>query len=160
MSATQRTLQFLRRRGLRADIAERWNAFSKPFGNRRDLFGWIDILAYSPDWGVIGVQSCTAGTRKEHKTRMLVDCREAVSTWLESRCVAELWVWRKLKVVRGGFKKVWSPLVSVFCLPGQDVSEHVRRLEEFFSGSRLKGWKVETVVLSEACLERDRPASL
>jgi len=41
-SPTQRSLEYLRDLGYHCEIVEKWNSFTK---QRRDLWGWCDILA-------------------------------------------------------------------------------------------------------------------
>ena len=53
-SPTQRSLKHLRDSGCVAEVVERWNPHSR---TRKDLFGFVDILALSPDGNTIGVQA-------------------------------------------------------------------------------------------------------
>lgn len=41
-SPTQRSLEYLREQGYHCEIVEKWNSFTK---QRKDLWGWCDILA-------------------------------------------------------------------------------------------------------------------
>ena len=41
-SPTQRSLEYLRELGYHCEIVEKWNSFTK---QRKDLWGWCDILA-------------------------------------------------------------------------------------------------------------------
>ncbi len=41
-SPTQRSLEYLREQGYHCEIVEKWNAWTK---QRKDLWGWADILA-------------------------------------------------------------------------------------------------------------------
>ena len=41
-SPTQRSLEHLREQGYHCEIVEKWNSFTK---QRKDLWGWCDILA-------------------------------------------------------------------------------------------------------------------
>jgi hypothetical protein len=55
-SPTQRSLKVLRGRGYLADVTEKWI----PGANiRRDLFGFIDVLAIK-EGEIVGVQACSA----------------------------------------------------------------------------------------------------
>lgn len=108
-SPTERTLAELRKRKISADICERWlphvHRGGGGFGVRRDLFGWIDIIAICPRRGVGAVQS--TGTDFAAHWRKLTEKRAAkVREWLESGAWAELWGWRKLK-------GVWAPRIKV-----------------------------------------------
>jgi hypothetical protein len=51
-SPTQRSLAYLREQGYHVEIVERWNAFTK---QRKDLWGWADLLAIRRD-EVLAVQ--------------------------------------------------------------------------------------------------------
>jgi hypothetical protein len=42
VSPTQRSLAYLREQGYHCEVVEKWNAFTK---QRKDLWGWCDILA-------------------------------------------------------------------------------------------------------------------
>ena len=101
-SPTERTLAELRSRGITAGICERWLAHvhrgGGGFGIRRDLFGWIDIIAICPRRGVGAVQS-TGTDFAAHWRKLQEDRRVAVLQWLESGAWGELWGWRKLKGV-------------------------------------------------------------
>lgn len=101
-SPTERTLAELRARGLPADICERWLSHvhrgGGGFGIRRDLFGWIDIIAICPDRGVGGIQS-TGTDFSGHWRKLQKDRRSQVHQWLGSGAWAELWGWRKLRGV-------------------------------------------------------------
>jgi hypothetical protein len=41
-SPTQRSLEYLREQGYHCEVVEKWNSFTK---QRKDLWGWADILA-------------------------------------------------------------------------------------------------------------------
>lgn len=45
-SPTQRSLEYLRNLGYHCEIVEKWNSFTK---QRKDLWGWCDILAIRKD---------------------------------------------------------------------------------------------------------------
>ena len=89
MTPTARTLAFLRRCGHVADVVERWI----PRANvRRDLFGFIDVVAVRRgEAGVLGVQATTlpnvaarlskAKGRTELRTWLAAGNRFAVFGW-------------------------------------------------------------------------------
>jgi hypothetical protein len=70
-SPTQRSLEYLRKeRGLVAEVTEHWVAFRgidkktgqpRKGGVRKDLFGWIDILAMDPETGKLIAVQTTSG---------------------------------------------------------------------------------------------------
>ncbi len=55
-SPTQRTLAEMRKRGYLAEVTEKWLHVIK---RRKDLFGFIDILAVK-EGEIVGVQACSA----------------------------------------------------------------------------------------------------
>lgn len=82
----------------------------QPFGFRRDLFGWMDILAQGPDGNWYGVQSCAMSGRAAHVAKLndpLI--RDNIVRWMDAPTHrAELWAWRKVKVKRGGVAVRWE----------------------------------------------------
>lgn len=61
MTPSARSLHALRERGYKAESVERWI----PSANvRKDLFGWLDIIACHPTMGILGVQVSTSEHRK------------------------------------------------------------------------------------------------
>jgi hypothetical protein len=107
VSYTQRTLKALRDQGLTADIAERFiKGANKGRGIRKDLFGFIDIVALGGKRGIIGVQS-TGKDFAGHKKKILEERNEAALDWLRSGGRALLWSWRKEKVKKGGKAEQW-----------------------------------------------------
>jgi hypothetical protein len=81
-SPTQRSLKKLRAEGYMAEVVEKFNRFAGPFGQRKDLFGWMDILAVRGD-EVIGVQS-TSGSNASARVNKIVALQSA-DAWLVSR---------------------------------------------------------------------------
>jgi len=107
---TQKTLKFLRDLGCDVDKAEKFNAFAGPFGQREDLFGFIDIIALDDQRGIIAIQSTGPSGHAEHRKKIL-DCKFA-RKWLECGGIIELWSWRKLLVNRGGSARRWQPRIE------------------------------------------------
>lgn len=54
MSPTQRSLAHLRSAGYVADVVERWIPGARI---RKDLWGFVDILALGPEGEIVGVQA-------------------------------------------------------------------------------------------------------
>lgn len=108
---TERTLAYLRDKGYVADMVERFIAFPKPHGHRKDFLGIIDIIAFDVSV-TIGIQSCGQGFA-DHKTKIIES--EYTVPWLKSS-YRELWLigWRKLKAKRGGKLKLWKPRIGSF----------------------------------------------
>lgn len=78
-SPTSRTLKYYRDRGYEVDIVERYIYHAK---RRKDLFGWIDILAVHPSGDIIGVQTTSssnvsARVKKAKGKRELLSCLRA-----------------------------------------------------------------------------------
>jgi hypothetical protein len=90
MTPTQRTLKLLRDDGWLAEVVERW----VPGANiRKDLFGWIDIVALR-DGETLAVQ-CTSYTNISARVKKIADSETVTQVrkagWL-------IWVigWRKV----------------------------------------------------------------
>ena len=79
-------------------------------GFRRDLWGWMDLMAIR-NGSCVGIQACAMTDRAKHFRKMEESPRiiEAISQWV--RCPghrAEMWSFRMVKVKRGGKAQVWS----------------------------------------------------
>jgi hypothetical protein len=108
---TERTLKYLREQGYICDMVERFIAFPKPHGHRKDFLGIIDIIAFN-DLTTIGVQSCGQDFAAHLKK---IKESEMTTLWLNS-VDRELWLigWRKLVLRRGGKAKRWRPRIERF----------------------------------------------
>ncbi len=62
-SPTQRSLEYLRDLGYHCEIVEKWNSFTK---QRKDLWGWCDILAIREN-EVLAVQVTSTGVAERIK---------------------------------------------------------------------------------------------
>ncbi|MBU0618597.1 MAG: hypothetical protein KKI02_12840 [Planctomycetes bacterium] len=109
ISYTQRTLRYLRELGIVCDMAERFLPYAGKFGVKKDLFGFIDIVALDPKYGIIGVQSTSGGLHSAHKKKILEEANENALAWLKCGGVIWLLSWKKKKVVRGGKAMRWFP---------------------------------------------------
>lgn len=118
LSSVQRTLNACRQQGRFVDKAEQWLSFGRTEkfnadgtravqGKRRDLFGFIDIVAIDPS-GIVAIQACTQSGAK-HMQEIIEN--EFAHAWIKAGATIELWVWRKLKVVRGGKQMRWTPKI-------------------------------------------------
>lgn len=119
---TARTLKYLREQGLTADVTEKWvGGFGKPEdkggekfkrGFRRDLFNWMDIIAFD-DRQTIGVQTTSGSHHAEHiaKIQSLPDFHRWIAgpgrqAWLVS------WTKRKVKPhPKAKGRMTWVPRV-------------------------------------------------
>jgi hypothetical protein len=107
-------------------MAEKWVPMpGHPGGGfRKDLFGFIDIIALDPGRGVTAIQSCGQSFSSHLEKIMDSECTEYVIEWLKhGKCECgkqlthlELWSWRKVKVKRGGKAMRWSPRVQEITL--------------------------------------------
>jgi len=116
LSPTQRTLRYLREQGRICGIVERFNQYAGPFGQRSDLFGFIDIITLDPEKGIVGVQCTGQHGHADHRKKILEDCTEYAIAWLKSGGVIELISWRKVKLARGGKAMRWQPRVEEITL--------------------------------------------
>ena len=116
ISNTSRTLRYLREQGWEADKVEQFNPYAGKFGQRKDLFGIIDIIALS-EHGITGVQSCGQAFNEHHDTIMESD---NTVKWLSAGGALFLIGWRKVKLKRGGKAMRWSPRIRQY-----KVSEEV-----------------------------------
>jgi len=113
LSPTQRTLKWLRDKGLTVWIVERYirNPALPGGGMRIDFLGIIDIIALN-NKVTIGVQSC-GSSFSEHRKKILES--EMAVKWLRGKNRRLLLIgWRKLKKKRGGKQMVWRPRFKTF----------------------------------------------
>lgn len=113
MSPTQRSLKYLRERGYTAEVVERWI----PGANvRRDLFGFIDIVAVKVGFPCLGVQATTASNMSARRAKVMNN--EAAKVWCRSGNAALVMGWEK----RGprGRRKLWTVVAS-------DLTDDLRR---------------------------------
>jgi len=102
---TQRSLNLLRQQGYTVYIVEHFNAFAKV---RRDLFGFIDIVAIHPDKkGVLGVQTTSGSNLAARITK--AEALPAYALWLNCGNAVEFHGWRK--IITGKTQKTWQPLI-------------------------------------------------
>jgi len=112
MTNTSRTLKYLRDRGWKAGVVERFLFYAGKYGKRIDLFNIIDIIALS-DTDIIGVQSC-GQSFGEHDKKILAS--PLAERWLGCGGKLMLVGWRKLLKKRGGKLRVWKPRIKHYHL--------------------------------------------
>jgi hypothetical protein len=112
ISNTSRTLEYLRSQGWDADRVEQYNPYAGKFGQRKDLFGIIDIVALS-EHGITGVQSC--GTSFSEHDKKILESPFALK-WLEKKGALMLIGWRKVKLKRGKKAMRWSPRIKMYTI--------------------------------------------
>ena len=110
MSPTARTMDAVRKSGGLIDVAECYNAFS---GRRRDLFGFIDLVAIYPG-RIIGIQACTTGDQSKRIKKICEDKRDTAAAWLAAGGEIHVWGWKQYKKAVGGRR--WRETVSVIGL--------------------------------------------
>lgn len=112
LSPTARTLQALRKEGIKCDVVERFNTFVGEFGIRKDLFNIIDVIAASPEVGIIGIQCGSGSGHSAHKKKIVEENKENTENWLRSGGKLQIWSWRKVKLKRGGKAVRWKPIIE------------------------------------------------
>ena len=105
MTPTARTLALLRAEGWTCGVVEQTipHTFIK-----RDLGGFLDIVAWAPGRGVMGIQA-TSGSNvasRVDKIRAL----PSADAWLRSGARLEVWGWRKAG--DRGKRKTWQVTVE------------------------------------------------
>jgi hypothetical protein len=121
ISNTSRTLEYIRSQGWIADKVEQFNPYAGKFGQRKDCFGIIDIIAMG-ELSIIGIQSCGQGFA-EHN-RKILESENAVK-WLECGGRLMLIGWRKIKKKRGGALKIWSPRMHEYNLTDFNIKDMI-----------------------------------
>ena len=91
ISPTQRSLKLLREEGYTAEITEHWNPFARI---RKDLFGFVDILAVKDDI-TLGVQT-TSGSNVSERIKKIAES-ENTPKLRRANWKLEVHGWRKLK---------------------------------------------------------------
>lgn len=112
-SPTQRSLKDLRAKGYSAAVVEHWNQFAHI---RQDLYGWIDIVACSSKYGILGVQTTTYSNMKARIAKAKGNIH--LANWLGGGGALHVHGWRKVK-------GRWE--VEVFVLQLKDVAPCVNK---------------------------------
>lgn len=115
-SNTSRTLEYIRSQGWEADIVERFNAYIGKFGQRKDMFGFGDIVAMG-EGKIFAIQSC-GQSFSEHNKKITEDTEVAPKAllWLKNGGHIMLMGWRKIKLKKGGKAMRWSPRIKEYCI--------------------------------------------
>lgn len=120
----QRTLQALRKRGIRTQKVEHWLQIPNPRpgmppGRRIDLFGFIDGIAL--DLGapegcrMIGWQACARSSLSDHIAKIMTTCYVPACDWLIAGGRIQLWGWGKMKREP---RDLWLPLIVELSVDG------------------------------------------
>tara|TARA_R110000772_G_scaffold27652_1_gene70170 strand:+ start:450 stop:872 length:423 start_codon:yes stop_codon:yes gene_type:complete len=107
-SPTSRTIKFLAKQNIIAGNVERFVRQAGPFGQRYDLFGFIDVIACYSN-GIYGLQITSTGNVSSRIKKILNERPEEAKSFIESGGKIEVWGWSK----RGkkGARKLWAPKV-------------------------------------------------
>jgi len=116
ISNTSRTLEYLRSQGWVADKVEQFNAYAGKFGQRKDMFGFGDIVAMGEN-SIIAIQSC-GQAYSEHNKKITTDEKVAplALKWIQSGGRLMLIAWRKVKLKRGGKAMRWQPRIKEYTI--------------------------------------------
>ncbi len=114
ISNTSRTLEYIRSQGWDVDKVEQFNPYAGKFGQRKDMFGFGDLIAMGEN-SIIAIQSCGQAF-SEHNKKITLDEKVAplALKWLESGGRLMLIGWRKVKLKRGGKAMRWSPRIKEY----------------------------------------------
>ena len=74
-------------------------------GIRKDLFGFVDVLALTPD-GFLAIQSTSRPNIGTRHLKIRTQCMDAARAWLRAGGHIEVWGWRKEKVAVD--RKFWQ----------------------------------------------------
>ena len=103
MTPTARTLAAGRKQGWTVDVVERWIGGGR-IKVRKDLFGFIDIVALQPDLpGLLGIQATSRSNVSSRVKKIREEPRS--ETWLAAGNRIEVWGWGK-KTGRWGVRIV------------------------------------------------------
>ncbi len=116
ITPTSRTLEYIRQQGWESAIVERFIKEAGPFGKRKDMFGFGDIVAMGGG-NIYAVQSCGQSFSEHHKkiTNDEFVTPKAV-LWLMNSGRLLLIGWRKVKLKRGGKAMRWRPRIKDYTL--------------------------------------------
>ena len=113
---TQRTIKFLKDKGMDCCIVERWVPMpAHPAGGfRKDMFGFGDLIALDGD-SIIAVQSCGQAFSAHHlKITEDEEVAPYALHWIQCGGRLILIGWRKILKKRGGKAKIWSPRIKEY----------------------------------------------
>lgn len=124
ISNTSRTLEYLRSQGWVADKVEIFNQYAGKYGQRKDMFGFADLVALGEN-SIIAVQSCGQAF-SEHDKKITTDETVAPNALLWLKCGGRLLLigWRKKLKKRGGKFKVWTPRIREYFIDKDECFKH------------------------------------
>jgi hypothetical protein len=94
----------LRDEGKIAEVTEKWNAFTS---QRKDLFGFIDIVALDVEGKTTwGIQCTSTGNVKARINKICNECKDNATAWLKTGNKIEVIGWAKKG--KKGKRKLWQ----------------------------------------------------
>lgn len=88
-----------------AELRQRRAALSR--GVRKDLFGFVDIVALTGS-SILAIQACAADSLAARQNKILTQCEDNARAWLNSGGRIEVWGWRKYK--QAVERRFWRPV--------------------------------------------------
>ncbi len=115
MSPTARTREDLQQQGYQVDVVERWIPArgGQRFGVRKDLWGFVDLLAMQEGYPILAVQTTSGAHVADRITK--IRGLPAHETWLQCGGRIQVIGWRKICRRRPDGtrtkEKVWEPVI-------------------------------------------------
>ena len=121
ISNTSRTLEYLRSQGWIADKVEQFNPYAGRYGQRKDMFGFGDIVAMG-EGSIFAIQSCGQAFAEHHR-KLTEDevVAENVYLWLKNGGKLLLIGWRKVKLRPGAKAMRWKPRIREYTLKDEII---------------------------------------
>ena len=114
ISNTSRTLEYIRSQGWIADKVEQFNPHAGKFGQRKDMFGFGDVVAMGEN-SIIAIQSCGQSfAAHDRKIREDETVAPNALLWVQNGGRLILIGWRKVKLKRGGKAMRWQPRIKEY----------------------------------------------
>lgn len=108
-SPQARSLEYLRNQGWPlVQTVEQYNSFSK---QRKDLFGFADVLCAGPERGHLYVQVTSGSNVSTRLKKIRTETFDAAEAVLLSGARIEIHGWRKIVEKRGSKRRVWAPRI-------------------------------------------------
>lgn len=150
MTPTERSLAVLRELGFQASVVERWTPHGgvpigrrcgackhqRTTGLRKDLFGFIDILAVGTP-GTLAIQATAGGVSVRLKKILDAEHRDALIAVLQAGWRVEVWGWAKRRSkakladgTRSTREVVRLRRVGVSCVDGVIAAEPAKDISD------------------------------
>ncbi len=95
MTPSARSLAAGRANGWLIDVVERWIGGGR-IKVRKDLFGFLDLVALDGQPGVLGIQVTSGSNVSARVKKIGTECRDAAERWLRAGNRIEVHGWRKI----------------------------------------------------------------